>query len=107
MEPDESLEYLIKTSLELQGFDIQDELDFQSALQPAVIVLDSGENLENLELLRKLKNSRNFVNTKIIVTTTVHNKSEILNSGADLYLPKPYEISDLIRWVEYLKSIAE
>ena len=24
-----------------------------------------------------------------------------MNSGADLYLPKPYEISDLIQWVEY------
>ena len=44
---------------------------------------------------------KNFVNTKFIVTTAVHDKALILDSGADLYLPKPYEISDLIRWVEY------
>lgn len=104
-EPDESLEYLIRTTMELQGYDVQGELVMDSAIQPSVIVLDSGENLENLELLRKLKGLQNFVNTKFIVTTTVHNKSAILDSGADLYLPKPYEISDLIRWVEYFKCL--
>lgn len=103
-EKDESLGYLIRTALELQGYDVQEELVLDSGVQPAVIILDSGENLENLEFLRSLKCSQNFVNTKIIVTTTIHNKSAILDSGADLYLPKPYEISDLIRWVEFFKS---
>ncbi len=103
-EPDESLGYLIRTALELQGYDVQSELALESAIQPAVIVLDSGEGLENLEFLRKIKSLQNFVNTKVIVTTTVHNKFAILDSGADLYLPKPYEISDLIRWVEFFKS---
>lgn len=102
-EQDESLGYLIRTALELQGYDVQGELALDSAVQPAVIILDSGENLENLDFLRKLKKSQNFVNTKVIVTTTIHNKSAILDSGADLYLPKPYEISDLIRWVEFFK----
>lgn len=103
-EPDESLGYLIRTALELQGYDVQQNLELEAAVQPAVIILDSGENLANLEFLKQLKNSKNFVNTKIIVTTTIHNKSTILDSGADLYLPKPYEISDLIRWVEYFKT---
>lgn len=100
-EPDESLSYLIRTALELQGYDVQTELNIDSGLQPAVIILDSGEDLKNLTLLKKLKELQNFVNTKVIVTTNIHNKSEILGSGADLYLPKPYEVSDLIRWVEY------
>ncbi|MCM1004278.1 MAG: response regulator [Candidatus Gastranaerophilales bacterium] len=104
-EPDESLGYLIRTALELQGYDVQEELVPDSVFQPAVIVLDSGESFENLDFLRKLKGLQNFVNTKFIVTTTVHNKSAILDSGADLYLPKPYEISDLIRWVEYFKGM--
>ena len=54
-----------------------------------------------IEIIRQIKAMQSFVNTKIIVTSTVHNKTAILDSGADLYLPKPYEISDLIRWVEY------
>ena len=44
---------------------------------------------------------QSFSNTKFIVTSNIHNKTEILDAGADLYLPKPYEISDLVCWVEY------
>ena len=100
-ENDESLKYLVRTSLELQGYDIQEELDFESALQPSIIIIDSGENMLELSVLREIKSLQNFVNTKVIVTSTIHDKVAILDAGADLYLPKPYEISDLIKWVEY------
>jgi len=100
-EADESLRYLIRTALELQGYDVQEELDVEDSNQPAIIIMDSGQDLAELEFLKGLKEKQSFANTKFIVTTTVHDKSAILNSGADLYLPKPYEVSDLIRWVEY------
>ena len=100
-ELDDSLKYLLRTALELQGYDVQEEIDFESIEQPSIMILDSGDELSELEVLRKIKSSQNFVNTKVIVTSTVHDKTAILDSGADLYLPKPYEISDLIRWVEY------
>ena len=98
-EKDDSLNYLIRTALELQGYDILSELNETS--QPSVIIMDSGDDLSELELLRKIRTIPNLSETRIIVTSTVHNKSAILDSGADLYLPKPYELSDLIRWVEY------
>ena len=100
-EPDEALGLLLRTTLELQGYDVTENLDYDHVSQPPVLILDSGDNLEELDLCKKIKNSRNFVNSKIIVTTTVHDKTAVLDSGADLYLPKPYELSDLIRWVEY------
>lgn len=100
-ESDSSLNFLIRTSLELQGYDVLDELNEKLAEQPKIIIMDSGDELEKLDILRKLKKLSNFSNTKFIVTTTKHNKTAILDSGADLYLPKPYEISDLIQWVEY------
>ena len=87
--------------MELQGYDIQNNLDIDSANQPSIIILDSENDLSGLEFLKELKSKQNFVNTKVIVTTTIHDKSAVLDSGADLYLPKPYEISDLIKWVEY------
>ena len=59
---------------------------------------------ENYMNFGKLKNNVNFVNTKIFVTSTIQDKTAVLNSGADLYLPKPYEISDLIRWIEYFTN---
>lgn len=101
-EPDESLALLIRTTLELQGYDVADSIDKDDAIQPSVIILDSGDNLEELDFCKQIKNNKNFVNSKIIVTTSVHDKVSVLNAGADLYLPKPYELSDLVRWVEFL-----
>lgn len=100
-EKDESLKYLLRTSLELQGYEIQENLDFESAIQPTIIIMDSENDLSGLEMLKHLKQMQNFVNTKFLITTTTHNKSLILDAGADLYLPKPYEIGTLIKWVEY------
>ena len=82
-------------------------------VEPKIIILDEPPSAldvtvqaQIMELLKEIRGVQSFVNTKIIVTTTVHDKTAVLNSGADLYLPKPYEISDLIRWIEYfLKNI--
>lgn len=100
-ENDNSLRLLLRTTLELQGYDVKDEIDTESAIQPKIMILDSGNNLEELDFIKQLRQEQKFVNTKFIVTSNVHDKSTILSSGADLYLPKPYEISDLIKWVEY------
>ena len=100
-EPDEALSLLLRTTLELQGYDVAESLDKESPNPPKILIIDSGDDLEGLKLCEELKNNTNFVNTKIIVTTSIHDKSTILNAGADLYLPKPYEISDLIQWIEY------
>ena len=101
-EPDSALSLLLRTTLELQGYDVVEQLDVDSATPPQILIIDSGDNFEGLEFCTELKNNINFVNTKIIVTASAHDKSRILNAGADLYLPKPYEISDLISWIEYL-----
>ena len=103
-EPDEALALLLRTTLELQGYDVIEELNMNSAEQPAVLIIDSNDNLSGLDFCREIKSKQNFVNTKIIVTTTVHDKTAILDAGADLYLPKPYEISDLIRWIEFFRD---
>lgn len=103
-EPDEALALLLKTTLELQGYNVKENLDIESNEQPSIIILDSGDDMSGLNICRDLKACLNLVNTKIIVTSTVHDKSAILDAGADLYLPKPYEISDLIMWIEYFQK---
>lgn len=99
LENDSALELLLRTTLELQGYDVSTMIEEESI--PAILIIDSGDKMDKLELCNKIKNNSLFVNSKIIVTSNHHNKSEILNSGADLYLPKPYELSVLIKWVEY------
>ena len=100
-EPDEALALLLRTTLELQGYNTTDRIDVDSNEPPEIIILDSQDDLSGLDICRDLKSRLNFVNSKIIVTSNIHDKTAILDAGADLYLPKPYEISDLIQWVEY------
>lgn len=96
-ESDESLLLLLKTILDLQGFEVveQDE-------NPAIMVIDAGDIVkqEGLKLCKKIKENEKYNATKLIVTSNFHDKETILNCGADLYLPKPYEISNLIKWIE-------
>ena len=103
-EPDEALALLLRTTLELQGYDVVESINIDNAKQPAILIIDSGDDLEELDFCKKIKCNPNFVNSKIIVTTTVHDKAAILDSGVDLYLPKPYEITDLIQWIEYFRK---
>ena len=97
IEPDEAMNLLLTTILNLQGFEIVEKTD-----NPAVIILDAGdaENKEGLIICEHLKKEEKYQNTKFIVSSIFHDKETILNSGADLYLPKPYELPQLIKWVE-------
>lgn len=90
---------LLKTILELQGYEVVE--DYKTNI-PAVIILDAGDidTQKGLETCRSLKSDENFADTKLIVTSIFHDKETVLNCGADLYLPKPYELTHLVRWVE-------
>jgi DNA-binding response OmpR family regulator len=106
-ETDEALCTLLNTILKLQGFQTvimnQYRVPKKSDI-PALIIVDAGdlEKKNGLNLCYKLKQSEDFRNTKIIVTSIIHDKELILNTGADLYLPKPYDISTLIKWIDNL-----
>lgn len=104
IEPDEAMNILLKTILELQGYDVLTASAFEQVRElPAVIILDAGspDSLEGLDLCKALREDSEFSNTKLIVTSILHDKELILNCGADLYLPKPYELSNLIKWVKF------
>lgn len=103
-ESDEALSLLLRTTLELQGYDVVENLDINDSVQPSILIIDSGEENEGLKICKRLRENTNFVNTKIIVTTTLHDKTTILDAGADLYLPKPYEITELVQWIEYFRK---
>ena len=106
-ETDEALSTLLNTILNLQGYNTKIMEEYQVPDKndiPALIILDAGnlEKQNGLNLCHKMKSIEEFKKTKIIVTSIIHDKELVLNTGADLYLPKPYEISGLIRWVDSL-----
>ncbi len=106
-ETDESLRLLLNTILNLQGYKTKVLEDYtlpQGTEKPALIIIDAGdlEKKNGLNLCYKIKQSEEYKNAKVIVTSIIHDKELVLNTGADLYLPKPYEITHLIKWVDNL-----
>lgn len=110
IEPDEALNFLLKTTGEMQGYEVAASQEYDHAMnliksfEPALIVLDAGdaESLKGLALCQKLKKDENFKDIKIILSTIVHDKKLVLNTGADIYLPKPYELLSIFNWIERL-----
>ena len=104
MEPDESMTLLLHTILGIQGYDAETVSDIKNieSSSPAVVILDAGkaDELNGLDICKKLKKLDNYRKTKFIMTSVIHDKELILNSGADLYIPKPYDIAMLIKWVD-------
>ncbi len=110
IEPDEALSFLLKTTGEMQGYEVAASNEYDSAFvllksfEPAIVVLDAGDagSLKGLDLCKKIKKDKKFKNVKIVLSTVVHDKKLVLNAGADLYLPKPYELLNIFNWIENL-----
>lgn len=101
IENDDAMALLLTTILNLQGYNVLSE---DSEEIPSLIIIDAGDadSLKGLEICKKMRSNPDFDRTKIIVTSVYHDKEMVLNAGADLYIPKPYDISNLIKWVETL-----
>lgn len=106
IEEDEAMTILLTTILDLQGYEVSIIKNYNEIKNtiPALIILDAGkiDELNGIKLCQKIRQNSNFDRTKLIVTSILHDKELILTAGADLYIPKPYEISNLIKWVEKL-----
>lgn len=106
IEDDEAMTILLTTILDLQGYEVSvaKSLEELENVIPALIILDAGnvDELKGLKLCQQIRENPNYDRTKLIVTSILHDKELILTAGADLYIPKPYEISNLVKWVEKL-----
>lgn len=111
MENDEALGLLIETSCTINGYSAKicsnynDFINNVEEFKPNLVVLDYG-NSDKKQGLIALNNIKNYYKTNnakmpyIIFSTTIQDKKSILSSGADFYLPKPYDIQTLIKTIE-------
>ncbi len=113
MEPDESLNCLLNVNLEMQGYSIKSCLNYDNFMDeyfdfiPDILILDYGtkEKKQGLNILNTLcmhLNKKGLECPKIIFSTTIQDKKNIFSNGADVYLPKPYDINTLLDWVKKL-----
>ena len=111
IEPDEAMTLLLSTVLNIQGYETKITNDFKNIdidFIPAVIILDEGNNnnRNGLNICKLIKDSHIYKNSKLVVTSIFHDKETILKAGADLYLPKPYDITMLVKWVDnFVKEV--
>lgn len=114
IEEDSSLNLLIESNLIMRNCTIKSytnikeiTIDILKEYKPAVVIFDAGQDkeLSNLEYCDKFLAQETNNTPRIILTSIFHDKEKILSSGADFYLPKPYEIKTLMYWVEkFLKE---
>jgi len=106
-ESDAALAYLLTTTLEMQGYIteatscVNEIINDVEKNRPDLILLDAGDKDPEmgLAICKQIKDSDQFQNIKIIVSSIIHDKEKILDAGADLYLPKPYDLMTLFSWI--------
>ncbi len=104
MEQDDALCLLLKTLCSLNHLEVEvcnnydDFFPKYEAFLPDVVLIDYGsrENKEGVEISKRLKKDK-YKAPKVIFSSCVHDKKEILSAGADFYLPKPYEADVVIK----------
>lgn len=105
VEEDAATACLVVMTLDMQGYQTQAMSNYKNVLSyvekfsPNIVIIDAGDDDRGLDVCAQIKELQKE-KTKVIVTSVMHNKKVALEKGADLYLPKPYDIFDLHIWVK-------
>lgn len=104
VEDDIPLATALQKSLQVEGFVVnhvnQGKLAINSlaSADQDMVILDLGlPDMDGLEVLRKLRNKKSMIPVIILTARdSIENKVQGLDFGADDYLTKPFEISELM-----------
>lgn len=114
VDDDERLLGVIKRGLRLHGFDVTTFADPQAALDhlesrpPDVVVLDvMMPDIDGVSLCRRLRQTQSVPILMLSARDTVPDRILGLESGADDYVTKPFEIAELAARLRALMRRAE
>jgi diguanylate cyclase (GGDEF)-like protein len=111
IEPDASMSLLLRDTLEMEGYFVETAHGTHEAWHmittwyPELILLETevGDgDFDGWELTRKIKQSPEFAPIWLVMTTKNSDHLKALEAGADLYLPKPFELQVLFSEIRYL-----
>jgi DNA-binding response OmpR family regulator len=111
VEPDGAMACLLQETLSLEGYAVQvtssadDALEMARHQQPDLVLLESNladRQMDGWELCRVFKRSEELCNIWVVMATSHPDQSLALDAGADLYLPKPFDMPSLLSEVSYL-----
>ena len=104
---------LLRLNLEAQGYAVVAASDGEEArslalqLIPDLIVLDvMMPRMDGLEVLAALKAHVNTRDIPVVMLTAKASDTDVWNgwqAGADYYITKPFDLEELLRFIEYLQ----
>jgi two-component system alkaline phosphatase synthesis response regulator PhoP len=102
---------LLQEILSLEGYFVEvtssanDALDRARNMHPDLILLESNladRRMDGWGLCRTIKETEEFGQTWVVMVTSNPDQSMALESGADLYMPKPFDMPSLLSEVSLL-----
>lgn len=112
VEPDGAMACLLQETLSLEGYTVEVTSSADDALElanlephPDLILLESnmtGRKMDGWKLCRALKADDVLSKIWIVMATSHPDQSLALEAGADLYLPKPFDMPALLNEVSLL-----
>ncbi len=112
IEPDGAMACLLQESLSLEGYFVQVTNSADEACQlvhgeipPDLILMESNlpdRQMDGWKLCRYLKDDEKLRHICLVMVTSHPDQSLALEAGADLYLPKPFDMTILLNEVNLL-----
>lgn len=111
VEPDGAMACLLQEILSLEGYFVEvtssayDALDLAHNMHPDLILLESNladRRMDGWGLCRTIKETEDLGKTWVVMVTSNPDQSMALESGADLYMPKPFDMPSLLSEVSLL-----
>jgi DNA-binding response OmpR family regulator len=100
---------LLRTLLELDGFDVVLAADGNTAFEtaqtanPDVFLVDYHlADYKGIEFIKRLRGDEHFKKSPVIMTSGLNMEDEAKESGADVFLMKPFDPTELVKWLHRL-----
>ncbi|MBK8191256.1 MAG: response regulator [Vampirovibrionales bacterium] len=111
VESDAALAFLLKTTLEMQHYEVEavgtpkEALEAMAAVPAQLVLMDALLNDEESgwELCEAIK--AQYPYATVIFMSTIHDRERALSAGADLYLPKPFELIALFSSIDRVLKV--
>ena len=114
VDDDPAIRKVLSTTLELEGYDVQIAVDGEEALVrigelvPDLMILDvMMPKLNGFDVLERLRAEEVTSKIPVILLTARSSQEdqwEGWRRGVDYYMTKPFDVEDLIRFIEYVFS---
>ncbi|MDX2105506.1 MAG: response regulator [Candidatus Melainabacteria bacterium] len=113
VEPDGAMACLLQEILSLEGYMVEvtnsamDALEMAKIEQPDLILLESTlsaseRQMDGWSLCKALKDDESLHKIWVVMATSHPDQLKALEAGADLYLPKPFDMPSLLKEVSLL-----